>query len=179
MSLYLLKKHENEEINVYARVPQHIIDLVDHYREEARQNGDLDNPRLGKWLSKPATIDDIAEVEKGFLRYHAGMVCLNPDEVDMAGDFFSERFQATDDFEVAVSSEGISHFIFQRQHLLNSKRGELYKFHVTNALFGGLYFVPEDVMKGIVGYDLTSHIEEAVRLRKKIEEVKAGHPNLA
>lgn len=177
MDLYKLRV-QDEPVGIYARTPQHTVDLVSHYHEQARDAGHLDDPRLAKWVSKIPTLDDIAKVESGFIRYHAGMINLNPNEVDMEGDLFSERMQVTDDFEVAVSPEGLFYFGMQRQQLPNSKRGELYKFQ-TPGIFGGLYFIPEDVMKGIVDYDLSPHIEKAKKVRERIEQVKAGHPNLA
>ena len=177
MDLFKLRS-EDEPVGIYARVPQHIVDLVSYYRERAKETGHLDDPSLAKWVSKIPTLDDIAKVESGFIRYHVGMISLNPQEVDMERDLFSERMQVTDDFEVAVSPEGIFYFDVQRQQLPASKRGELYKFQ-TPGIFGGLYFVPEDVMNGIVGYDLSPHVEEAKKVRERIEQVKAGHRNLA
>ena len=177
MDLFKLKTLD-EPVGIYARVPDHIIDLVTHYYNQSRDEGMLDDPRLAKWASKIPEPDDIAKVESGFMRYHARIINLNPREVDMEGDLFSERMQVTNDFEVAVSPEGLPYFDMQRRQLPDSKRRELFKFQ-TPGVFGGLYFVPEDVMIGIVKYDLSSHIERSKKVRERIEQVKANHPNLA
>ena len=176
MDLFKLKS-ESEPVGIYARVSQHIVDLVIHYHEQAKKAGQLDDPKLAKWVSKIPTLDDVAKVESGFIRYHAGIINLNPQEVDMEEDLFSERMQVSDDFELAVSPEGLFYFNMQRQLLPTSKRGELYKFQ-TPGIFGGLYFVPEDVVKGIVNYDFAPHMERAREFRAKIKRIGAGHKNL-
>ena len=173
-----LFKLTSDEVGIYARVPQHIVDLVSHYRARASAKGQLTDTRLSKWVSKVPTLEDVVKVNKGGILYHVGMVCLATDE-DKGKDLFSEKMQVTEDFEVAVSPEAVLYFAQQRAELPSLKRGDLYKFHVDNPIFGELYFIPEDIMNAIVAYDLTPHLEAAIKFRDRIETVKAGHPRLA
>lgn len=177
MELYQLRG-DDEPIQIYSRIPQDIIDVVRHYHEQAKNNGELDDPKLAKWVRQIPSLGDIARVDSGFIRYHVGMINLNSTEVDMNEDLFSERMQVTDDFEVAVSPESISYFDQHRRQFPNLKRGDLYKLQIQG-IFGGLYFIPEDVMTGIVGYDLTPHYKKSKGVRELIQKVKKGHPNLA
>ncbi len=97
---------------------------------------------------------------------------------EMDEDLFSERMKVTDDFEVAVSPESVLYFANYRQSLPRSKRSSLYKFFVDSPICQGLYFVPEDIMKSIVDYDITPHLERTKMMRARILEVKKGHPGL-
>lgn len=169
MDLFKLKV-ENEAVGMYARREEDIIDLINYYRGKLERADQLGNPNLGKWVSEIPTLNKIEKVSSGFINYHVGMINLNYCVVDMSKDFFSERMQVADDFEVAVSPESLLHFDAQRKKLPFCKRRELYKF-LIEGVFGGLYFVPEDVMKGIVNYDMSSNIQETKHVRDVIERV--------
>lgn len=181
MGLYLLKMPEdaNAFVRVYARDSEHIIELVDYYRQRARDSGHLEDPKLGWWVKKIPSLEDIEQVRSGHINYHVGMIVLNPDEVDREGDFFSERMQVADDFTVAVSLEAMAYFDLQRRQLPNSKRRELYKFQIEGGAFSSLNFIPEDVVQGITSYDIFPHLEKSRDVIESIRQAKAGHPNLA
>lgn len=166
-----------EPVAFYARDPQHIVDLVQHYYDQTKQENRLDDPQIAQWSKKVPVLDDIKIVEKGIIRYHVGMVFCETDDEETNADLFSERMQVTDDFIVAVSPESVFYFDGARQGLPNIKRGELYKFQ-TGGIFRSLTFIPEDVMQGIVNYDLAPHKRRAEEFQAKIQAIKKGHPGL-
>lgn len=177
MELYRLVV-EDDPTQFFARKPQHIIDVVSHYHKHAVDKGIIDHPELSKWARHIPSLSDIVKVDKGLILYHVGMINFNPDDVDMKGAFYSERMQVTDDFEVCVSREAILYFDQQRMQLPHLKREELYKFQIQGVL-GTLNFIPEDVVRGIVDYDLTPHYEASEKVRGRIDKAKSEHPNLA
>lgn len=176
MELYKLKT-EDASVGIYARKTEDIVDLVIYYYEQTKKEGQLNNPNIANWAKKIPTNDDITKVEMGLIRYHAGMINLNPTEVDMNEDLFSERMHVTTDFEVAVSPESLFYFDLHRKQLPHLKRSELYKFQISG-IFGGVYFIPKDIMEGIARYDLTPHLEKARKSRENIERTIDGHPNM-
>lgn len=178
MELYLLKSKQ-VPVQIFGRNPNDIVSVVEYHRKQAEQDGVLSRPDLADWIRTVPAIDEIPKVEKGRINFHVGMINCKPNEADPNADFFSEYMQVTPDFLVAVSPESVLYFEMQRRQLPQSKRGSLYKFEVPGGLFASLNFIPQDVMEAILKYDLTPHIERGMRARKKIEQIAAGHPNLA
>ena len=180
MVIYLLTS-KNESFQMYARDPKHIIELVEHYHEQAKNDGNLDNPKVSNWVRKIPTLEDITQIEKGRINFHVGMVNLNRDENDMDKDLFSEYMQVTKDFLVAVSPEAVLYFEMYKQQLEQNlgklKRGELYKVQIPGGVFASLNFIPEDVMQAILKYDLKPHLEKGIQARENIEQ-KINHPNI-
>lgn len=164
---------QTEPVWFYARKPEHIIDLVTHYNKQVKMEGRLNSPEIADWVRKIPSIEDIVETGKGIIAYHVGMINMS-----QKGDLFSEHMQVADDFEVRVSPESLLYFDAHRQRLPKSKRKDLYKLQIPG-VFSRLYFVPEDIMQAIVNYDLSPHIEKTKKIRERIENVKASHPNLA
>ncbi|MAF50671.1 MAG: hypothetical protein CMH64_01135 [Nanoarchaeota archaeon] len=146
MTLYKLKTVE-EDIHVYSRDPTDIMKLVSHYMEQRR--------RASNWLMKLPTLEEIEEVRNGKLRFQNGGIDFSGDR----NEEFFERLQAASDFTVYVNRESFTAFDLMRQGLPQNKRADLYKIQVESTLFPSLNFVPEDIMQGIVAYDLTSLVE--------------------
>src|SRR3989338_7184906 len=169
MDLFKLTS-KDEPVEFYARDPKHIIDLVSYYYQQTKEAGELKNPKIAKWVTNIPTLGDIERVEKGYIKYQAGMINFNSEEVDMKGKFFSEKMQVTPDFEIAANLESLLYFDIQRHELSGLKRVELYKF-MTSGIFGKLYFIPEDIMKGIVSYDLSPHLENAEKRTASMKKV--------
>lgn len=153
------------------------IELVAYYYKRAEKAGELDNPEIGDWVKRVSGLEEVAKVESGIILYHVGAIDFSGNS-GRSNDFFSERLQVTDDFEVAVSPEALSSYYAHLVSLPSSKRANLYKFQVDNLIFGKLYFVPEDVMIGMVGYDLIPHMERTRKVRDRLRVVRTSHPNL-
>ncbi len=177
MNLYVFRG-KDEPVQIYARDQQHIISLVEHYRERAKKQGDLDNAQLDQWVRTVPTLDQIVAVDLGFVNYHAGMINLKLSEEDMKKDFFSEYMRVIPDFEFRVSPESVGYFSVQRRLLPSLRRDHLYKLQTSGAL-GSLNFIPEDVMNALLAYDLAPHLKRTREIRERIAYLKTQHPNLA
>ena len=176
MPLFALKDSRHDT-QIYAREPEHIIEVARHYHGRAREANVLGDPRCFPWMREVPRLENIAEVQEGRIAYHVGMINFNPADVDLNGEFWSEELQVTPDFVIATTLESVARFDEHRQRLQSSKRGSLYKLDIPGA-FGGLYFIPEAVVQGIAMYDLTPHLEKARPLLEKIAEVRRSHPNI-
>ncbi len=175
MELYLFQP-KDQLIQFYSRDPKHVIETIGYYQERSKSDGTFYRPGIASWVKTLPNLNDIVTVDSGRINYHVGMINLNPKEVDMEGDFFSEHMQVTPDFLVATSSESVLYFDMQRKQLPNAKRGPLYKLQIPGSIFANLNFIPQDIMEAIVQYDITPHIERGMRARESIERVV--HPNL-
>ncbi len=165
---------ENEPVAFYARNSQHIVDLVQYYYDQAKREGRLNDPKIANWAKNIITLDQIKLVERGGIKYHVGMACIRTGDSELGKDLFSEKLQVADDFIVAVSPEALFYFDAERQGLEFKKRGELYKFQIRYGPFSSLTFIPEDVMRGIVSYDLAPHKKRAEEFQGRIQQAKAG-----
>lgn len=58
---------------------------------------------------------------------------------------------------------------FRRSFLLQ-KIGNLYKGVVDNSIFGGLYFIPLDIVDAIVSLDISDFLDEGKIFRKELLE---------
>ena len=175
MALYLFHS-KNEPVKFYSRDPKHIIETIEYYQERSKKGGTFNNPAIANWVKTIPHLDDIVTVNCGRINYHVGMININPKEVDMEGDFFSEYMQVTPDFLVAVSPEAVLYFDMHRKQLPSAKRGALYKLQIPGSTFGSLNFVPQDVMEAITRYDITPHIAKGMKARERIENI--AHPNI-
>ena len=172
MTLHMLKC-EDKEVRIYARKGKDIVDLIKYYRERARKDGVFNDPRLAVWVKKVPTKEDIMKVEKGELFFQAGLVKI-PEKDDNRQ--FYEELKVLPDFSVFVNDESLVYFELFRQRLPQLKRTNLYKIQLDGGLAAGLTFIPEDVMRSIMSYDLFPHLERA---RKALEEIaNLQHPNL-
>jgi hypothetical protein len=157
----------------YARNPQHIVNLITHYYEENKKDGGLNDPKVAGWSKKIPSLKQILAVEKGNFIFHQGVIDMSRD-----GNLF-EKLCVAPDFDVNVTEESIPYFdIFRREMLPQMKRKELYKIQL-DGLFGGLTFIPEDVVKSIRSFDLTPYIEKAKEHLQEMERMASSHPNLA
>lgn len=95
------------------------------------------------------------------------------------GEVFNVRLRVTPDFEVGLPEESLPAFMLRRSHLLDRKREHLYKAHVPHALFGGQYFIPEDIARAIVEYDVTPEIGRASPTLQNIENIRHQHIRVA
>lgn len=168
--LYLFEGRPEERTHFYAREQQHIIDLVNHYRSRLTPE-QWSNPEIHTWVKKEPTIDSIVQVEQGQILFVGGPIFMGGE-----GDLFDVRLNVTSDFVVALPKESLPSFEIWRSDILNKRRGVLYQAHVPHALFGGQYFIPEDVARAIVGYDLSRVVKKSRNTLKRLEGLK--HPNL-
>ncbi len=171
MVLYTLNNEERDRTFFYGRVKEHIIEVVNHYRARLTPE-EKANPQLHSWARDEPTLDKILEVESGVLHFVGSMIAMGE------GKLFDVELQVTPDFSVAMPHESLPAFGLWRADLLSRKRGELYKAHVSHSLFGAQYFLPEDIVRAIVGHDLRPHMDAAREKLEKLETVKRGHPNL-
>ena len=99
---YAKEAPQDMRTGIYARNPQHIIDVLQYYNE--REKPDRTNPDLNWWLQKDFTLNDIEQVEKGRVRFIAGML-------DFSGDLnrpLFEKIPITHEFTVYVPEENIA-----------------------------------------------------------------------
>ena len=165
---------EDERTTFYSRDPRDIVDLIKHYHNQDIPGYSRDDPRIAKWSKRVPEISEIKTTDEGKIYYHEGILSLeNGDE-----EVFSEKLQVADDFQILMSKESVLYFDLLRTRFPNLKRENLFKLHVSNAIFGGLYFIPKDVVEGIIKYDLTPHYKNSEEVRSRIEEIKQFHPNL-
>ena len=169
MRLYKLNNDDRDRTHVYARDPKHIINLVNYYRKKLTPEQEKD-PELHSWVREPS-LDKILEVKQGALHFIGSVVAMDGEE-----ELFDVKLKVTPDFTVAMPHESLHAFGIWRVDLPLQKREELYKGHVPHALFGGQYFLPEDIVRAIVGYDLKPHIDKAKAKLRKIQSIR--HENI-
>ena len=178
-NLYELRFDEDPVI-FYSRHSQDILDVVSHYKEKAKTDIEKalkTNPdaRLAKWVTQDVKLDDILLVDKGHMRFHVGPIDISPSKKDLP--IFNEELRISDEFSVQLSTEAVGHFAIFRQSMLGSKRGNLYKV-ATPGIFGALYFLPEDIVKSIMEYNMGSHIAATKKERDEMSKVLSDHPNI-
>jgi hypothetical protein len=164
--LYKLNNEQRDQTNFYSRDPNHIIEVIEMFREELKPE-EINNPQIQGWVKKKPSIEDMIEVKFGDLIFQAGMVEMN-DVRD--GESFFERLPVTDDFTVHVNLESLPYFDHLRRELPDNKMGKLYAFHNVRGLFPSQNFIPEDVMKAVVNFDLKPYYEKAKPALKHILE---------
>jgi len=170
MALYLLEGQPNERTFIYAREPQHIISLVNHYRQKLTPE-DKAHPELHSWVKNKPTLDRIVDVKEGGLMFVGSPIAMGGD-----GEVFNVRLRVTPDFEVGLPEESLPAFMLWRSNILDRKRESLYKAHVSHAFFGGQYFIPEDIARAIVEFDVTPEIGRASPALRNLETLR--HKNL-
>ena len=152
---------ERELAVFYARDPKDIRNLIEHYYKQTIDAGRLDDPNIANWAKRVPEMSEIETVDSGNLWFHVG---------PYGGGSDWEDLQVTDDFLARISLESIMSFDSYRRRLPEKKRVDLYKFYVPD-IAGQLYFIPEDVMQGILDYDLEPHMEKAREAMCKISGV--------
>lgn len=172
--LYKLNNEERDQTNFYSRDPKDIIEVVNMFREELKP-GDESSPTVQSWVKKVPTLDDITVVKYGDLIFQAGMVEMGDDR-DGKKAFF-ERLFVTDDFTVHVNLESLTYFDNLRREILGDKMGNLYAFHNIRGLFPSQNFIPEDIAKAIIGFDLKPYYEKAKSKLGRILEA-GKHPGV-
>lgn len=160
----------------YARERQDIADVIDFYKGRERKAG-IDT-RQDSFSVKVTSglLDTIAPVEMGWLRFHVGPILLSKEGETGEDDNFFRVFKVLPDFSVEVSYEASAHFALFRRQLSLNQRGNLYKGKVDNSLFGGLYYVPKDVVEAMVSFDLSDFLKEGKKFRDAIASI--NHPNI-
>ena len=177
MVLYKLKVEDDEPVNIYARDPKDIICIVEHYHEQSKKEGSLENPRIAKWVKKIPSLHDILEVEKGNVKIQAGMIQFG--ESGSVPEKFFNELQVTSDFSVYINDESLPYLVMLRHKFPKYKRQNLYKIQITGGIFPGWNFIPEDVIKAICRYELGSALDKSRIRLQDIARVKSGHPNIA
>ena len=172
MALYNLNL---ERTQFYSRQRQDIVDVISNYKTREKSSGNDTRPDSFSVKISPEVLDTITEVKEGFLRFHVGPLFMPQTEEEGKKDVF-HTLQVLPDFSVGVSYEASAHFDRFRRSLSSQRRVNLYKVQVDNGLFGGLYFVPEDVVDAIVSFDLSDLLSEGKIFRERIAGV--SHPNL-
>ena len=164
-----------ERTQFYAREKQDILDLIDHYKQREVARGAQNEPMSFSRKLSPEILETIHTEERGYFRFHVGPLILPKNEEEGKKDVFQE-LQVLSDFTVAVSYEDSGYFDLFRRSILDSRRMNLYKAEVDNSLFGGLTFIPRDVVDAILAFDLSDLLKEG----RKFREVIAGinHPNI-
>ena len=168
MDLYKLNNPAEDNTYFYARDPEHIIELIQQYRKKVTEK-ERQDPKLVNWVKSEPTLDQIVKVKEGSLCFQAGMICM-----DTKGELF-EHLQVTPDFTVHVNVESLPYFDLARTELPEHKRGKLYKMHCPGSIFQGLYFLPEDIIKAIVAYDLTELYKKGDEYLGRIADLRHQH----
>ena len=174
MTLYKLDNLAEDRTNIYARDPQHIVELVGLYAKRLSPE-ERNHPNLMSWL-RPDTINKIIKVDSGALHFQAGMIRV-ADE-DKKNEPFFEELPVLPDFKVFVNQESLPYFDAMRSHLFHTenKRGQLHKLHNNGGLFASQNYFPQDVAEAIVKYDLRPLYEKAKEALNEITSLR--HPNL-
>jgi len=156
----------------YARNPQHILNTIEYYRKREKLIGN--EPNLLYWLKKRFTLNDIEETKEGLFIFFTGMIYLGDEDKDKP---LFEELKITDDFRVDVPEENIGYFALFREQIPRCKREDLYKLQCTSSLFPNQSFVPEDIAKAIMSFDLTPYtgaVQKDMERRREISK----HPNI-
>jgi len=157
--------------NFFARNPQHLVDLINTYYQQALEDGALN--KSAPWVREVSS-DDIAEVIHGDIYLTMGAIYAG---VQNEGEALHNlHLNVTPDFTVHLNAEGLVYFDNVRAKYVDNKRGELYKIASLHALFTTLSFVPEDIMKAIVFADLKDAYKQAQPYLDKLLQLE--HSNL-
>ena len=97
--------------------------------------------------------------------YHVGDVSLPTTQSEGELPDF-EELQVLPDFTVYISPQSVYDFRDFRDAISTKKRGNLFKVQV-NHLFGGLTFIPEDVLAAVLDFDLVDILQKADDLRRQ------------
>lgn len=159
MALYKLK---DTSAAVYAREPKDIVDLI-HYYHTREGDALITHPSTKSWVKKIPDDSDIELVEQGSFTYHVGNVRLPTTQSEGELPYF-EELCVLPDFTVYISPQSAYEFRDFRDALSTKKRGNLFKVQVDH-LFGGLTFIPEDVMQAVVEFDLVDLLMQADNLQ--------------
>lgn len=142
---------------IYARAPEHILKLIDHYKTRNNSNsGNVRNGNLSWWVRQSLNSIEIEQVEQGEFIFYSNMV--NSGMMFQQKSLF-EILQITPDFKIFVPFENIPDFHLFRKQIPSSKRSELFKLANETLPFVNLAFVPADIAKAIMNYDLNSYFE--------------------
>jgi len=151
MSLYLHNIDEGQlQINIYARNPRHIVDLIKSYQRKV--GSDTAPP----WLKNIPEEQTIPQVEHGKLY-------LTP-RIDLERNVFKLLFaelQVCDDFSVFIDPLSIYNFENIRRGFQRLKREDLYKVQIRGPVFEDLTFIPEDVAEAMIKFDIEPLIQTA------------------
>lgn len=159
----------------YSRDPNHIFTLLNYYRENAiRQGTDMKRRDLVWWLKKEFSNLDIEQVERGEFSYFAGMISFK--DRDPNSPLF-EELKINDEFDIYVPIDNILQFSFYRASLLEKRRCDLYKLQSPIEMFRNISYVPEDIARNIIKYDLSRYID-AINKNIEFREQLSQHPNI-
>ncbi|MBN2142167.1 hypothetical protein JW711_02455 [Candidatus Woesearchaeota archaeon] len=176
MAIYRLA-FPHDKAQFFARDPDHIVELIAYYHRRIINDGLIGSPKAAGWTQGVPSADEIGLVDLGVIRYHTGPSIIRPHPMGLGLDLHSEKMRVTPDFEVHVSPEALFYFDDHRMLLRNAKRCRLYKMSLTGGPSDAcLNFIPEDVLEGMLTYDLTPHLEIANKAREYL--MGLTHPNI-
>ncbi|HIH15457.1 MAG: hypothetical protein QT08_C0013G0013 [archaeon GW2011_AR17] len=173
MSLY---HFELERTQFYAREKEDIFGVIDFYKErekKAKKDEGLDS--FSKRIS-PELLETITSVEQGYFRFHVGPLIMPEEGSEEGKEDVFQKLAILPDFSVGVSYEASAYFDIFRRSLPALRRANLYKVQVDNSIFGGLTYIPRDVVDAIVAYDLSDLLQKGKTFREKIASIR--HPNI-
>lgn len=159
----------------YGRNPQQILTALDYYSGRMRKEGvDINSPNLVWWLKRKFSTGDIEHVEKGEFYFITGMIYMGDENRKL---LFDKELRVSDDFSVHVPGENIGYFALWRMQMMERERGGLYKLRNPIDMFMNISFVPEDIARAIMNFDLTPYrdaIEQDMARRAELSK----HPNV-
>ncbi|MBD3318531.1 hypothetical protein GF342_01340 [Candidatus Woesearchaeota archaeon] len=170
MTLYAWQHPQDDRTRFYSRQREDIIEVLDHYVKQTPPE-DHERSDLAPWVREPATLDDIKEVKRGVLLYAGAFIRMGKGDEPLF-----MNLDVLPDFTVQCIPEHLGQFDYFRQGFGEHKRGPLYKVFIPQTLFGGLYFLPQDICKAIREYNLTEELRRVESQIREREEIIQGQP---
>jgi len=155
-------------IRIYARTPQDIVNLVQHYHTQAHTTKGLDDPSVPNWVKHVPSIDALFPVREGEL--------FVPPELQEQRNG-CEVIPVCNDFVVYIEPGAVQGLADFRTELPNLRRENLYKIQLNGGSRNALTFVPEDIMGALVACDLAPYLGRALKTSKTTQQKTAIHWN--
>lgn len=148
MSLYLLESGDRS-VQVYARYPFHIEDLMGHAKKMAEKGKLIDHkPNDFVWVKDMRPIESIAKINHGRMLFQSGIATTEDPEW--------KALPVTKDFVLYVHEDSLRHLGGAQKVPMEDRLvgDDLYEFVVPSNLCPARTFVPKDVMDAIRRYPL-------------------------
>jgi|GEM_PF-4342803 len=157
-ALYTLDMHQNSVIHIYARNPEDIIEAVECYRSNFSL-GLLRKKNMPECIREGASLDDVIPVKNAVITYQYGWINLTHEDP-------FEDIGISKDFVLRINPESVETFEYMVDEMMKKTYGKLHYFACLSCVFGGVYFLPEDIATRMNKLDLSAFKRYASRQAK-------------